>query len=53
MIDHNDKLLIDDNLEDSDKGVNKGLLALEDASYKAVEKLLKLKVIAILGPMYI
>ena len=38
--DFNDKLTIDNNLKDSDDGVNKGLMALDDASYKAVSKLL-------------
>ena len=49
MKDFNDKLIIDNNLKDSDEGVNEGLLALEDTSYKAVGKLLKPKVIATLG----
>ena len=45
----NDKLIIDNNLKDCDEGVNEGLMALDDASYKAVSKLLKPKVIATLG----
>ena len=45
----NDGLIIDNNLKDSDEGVNEGLMALDDVSYKAVSKLLKPKVIATLG----